>query len=114
MRNVLLLLIPALITLSGCQTMHDCDASGEVHDAPYPEVWIGPMPALPPAEHQSAIQKWLDTAQGHPINVVFSPGDYHITDPAGLLNFSEDGYAYNPELSAPSKPVFTRPEAKAF
>jgi len=30
-----------------------------------------------------------------------------------LLNFSENGYAYNPELSLPSKPVFTRPEAKA-
>ncbi len=32
---------------------------------------------------------------------------------ADLLNFSKDGYAYNPELSSPSKPVFTRSEAKA-
>lgn len=30
-----------------------------------------------------------------------------------LLNFKEDGYAYNPELSLPSEPVFTRSEVKA-
>ncbi|MDF7807210.1 peroxide stress protein YaaA [Pontiellaceae bacterium B12219] len=29
----------------------------------------------------------------------------------GLLEFSENGYAYNAELSKPASPVFTRPEA---
>jgi cytoplasmic iron level regulating protein YaaA (DUF328/UPF0246 family) len=33
-----------------------------------------------------------------------------IADMDGMLGFSEDGYAYNPELSKPNKPVFTRPE----
>ena len=33
-----------------------------------------------------------------------------IADRDGLLGFSEDGYAYNPELSNSSAPVFTRPE----
>jgi cytoplasmic iron level regulating protein YaaA (DUF328/UPF0246 family) len=31
----------------------------------------------------------------------------------GLLEFTEGGYAYNPELSSPTEPVFARPEAKA-
>ena len=31
-----------------------------------------------------------------------------ITDTAGLLEFSEDGYAYNANLSTLAKPVFTR------
>lgn len=34
-----------------------------------------------------------------------------ITDPTDLLRFQEDGYTYQPELSSPSSPVFTRPEA---
>jgi cytoplasmic iron level regulating protein YaaA (DUF328/UPF0246 family) len=34
-----------------------------------------------------------------------------IKDADGLLGFSENGYAYNAELSKPAAPVFTRPEA---
>ena len=33
-----------------------------------------------------------------------------IVDMAGMLRFSEDGYAYNAGLSESNKPVFTRPE----
>ncbi|MDZ8117663.1 peroxide stress protein YaaA [Pontiella agarivorans] len=33
-----------------------------------------------------------------------------IKTPDGLLEFSENGYAFNTELSTPAKPVFTRPE----
>jgi cytoplasmic iron level regulating protein YaaA (DUF328/UPF0246 family) len=33
-----------------------------------------------------------------------------IKDARGLLEFKEDGYTYNPELSKPSAPVFTRGE----
>ena len=33
-----------------------------------------------------------------------------ISNLEGILGFSEDGYAYNPELSESNKPVFTRPE----
>lgn len=33
-----------------------------------------------------------------------------ITTPDGLLAFAEDGYAYNPALSTPNGPVFTRKE----
>lgn len=33
-----------------------------------------------------------------------------ISDRDGLLGFSEAGYAYNPELSKPDEPVFTRSE----
>ena len=36
-----------------------------------------------------------------------------IKTASGLIEFSEKGYAYNSELSSPSEPVFTRPEAKA-
>jgi cytoplasmic iron level regulating protein YaaA (DUF328/UPF0246 family) len=31
-----------------------------------------------------------------------------VTDAEGLLDFAEDGYAYNVELSSPGAPVFTR------
>jgi cytoplasmic iron level regulating protein YaaA (DUF328/UPF0246 family) len=34
-----------------------------------------------------------------------------ITDAEGLLAFAEDGYTYNPDLSKPEAPVFTRPES---
>ncbi len=33
-----------------------------------------------------------------------------ITAAAGLLEFAEEGYRYNPELSTTDQPVFTRPE----
>ena len=36
-----------------------------------------------------------------------------IADAEGMLEFSENGYTYNPELSTPAKPVFTRPEIPA-
>ncbi len=36
-----------------------------------------------------------------------------ITDARGVLDFAADGYTYNRGLSTPSKPVFTRPDAKA-
>lgn len=36
-----------------------------------------------------------------------------ITDAEGLQTFAEDGYAFEPELSTPSKPVFTRAEASS-
>jgi cytoplasmic iron level regulating protein YaaA (DUF328/UPF0246 family) len=33
-----------------------------------------------------------------------------VTEAIGLLDFAENGYRYNAEMSTPSKPVFTRPE----
>lgn len=33
-----------------------------------------------------------------------------ITDTEGLMDFAEDGYRYNADLSKPLEPVFTRPE----
>lgn len=33
-----------------------------------------------------------------------------IKEAQGLCDFKEDGYTYNPELSKPTEPVFTRPE----
>jgi cytoplasmic iron level regulating protein YaaA (DUF328/UPF0246 family) len=33
-----------------------------------------------------------------------------IADLDGILGFASDGYAYNPDLSKPAEPVFTRPE----
>lgn len=36
-----------------------------------------------------------------------------ITTTAGLLDFSEEGYAYHSELSSPSEPVYTRAEKQA-
>jgi cytoplasmic iron level regulating protein YaaA (DUF328/UPF0246 family) len=36
-----------------------------------------------------------------------------VTKAADLQGFNEDGYAFNPELSSLSEPVFTRPEIKA-
>ncbi|MGJ8544029.1 MAG: peroxide stress protein YaaA [Sulfitobacter sp.] len=32
-----------------------------------------------------------------------------VSDPAGLLDFDQGGYAYQPKLSSPDKPVFLRP-----
>jgi cytoplasmic iron level regulating protein YaaA (DUF328/UPF0246 family) len=32
-----------------------------------------------------------------------------LTDPAGLIDFEAGGYAHNPELSEPDRPVFLRP-----
>ncbi|QBG46906.1 peroxide stress protein YaaA [Verrucomicrobia bacterium S94] len=36
-----------------------------------------------------------------------------VTSPEELLKFNESGYAFNPELSTPATPVFTRPEKRA-
>ena len=38
---------------------------------------------------------------------------HRLKDVAGLQDFDSGGYAYQPKLSSPDKPVFTRPYAKA-